>query len=936
MVAQNIFWINPFSANRIEDWRVEEHPENYKMIVSLFAPPDFMNKLEDPSITKAIFISGGRGCGKSHILRRMAIQSEIKALEARFERKLTKTDFEKKYFGIYIKTDCFSPLSKENIKILTDEQLEVLFEHLFNVEVSKSIVEAIRFIITYFANISPECETKICEKIKNYLKWNCYSITSFSELLNCLDNEATQIAQLTKYVLFDNNYFEKNIKTIHLSQTPDFILKFYEICRSEFELLNNIPLVLLLDEYESLDENQQKIINQIIKSRRLTLRIAVKVRGFKTVKTKTNQVLDEIHDYEAIDLHFASDHKLYKALLERIFKNRLNLKGEYGEYQEKDPYKLLPAPTMGDEGISNEEVDKELRKIKASLNKKKETKNPEYWSNFKGHYREAAIYRVLRNKGKDKLYAGFEKYVSLSSGIVRLFIWLCREAFELAHQEEIDIRNGSPINAKLQTLAATNVSKNEINITIPQTISNSYASKLALFVFDIGQILRAKLYYSTQPQANRIELIDPEKLESDEYKIPRDLIASGEDLPILLTESSFKPRDVAYPFPKTFALNRIFAPLLNVPLEERWRTEINAAELKSLCLSESRSATLKSIITQIKGKRRSVRDSYSEIEMPDLLSRQKPVTLENCVITGKGCNRDLLAYESSSAQVKAFLAIPFSKGWISDPRQWIKDIMLENSVECLDIDDFPALNHFLCKYCSCVRQYPFGIFEITELNSNVIFEFGMAVGLNKTCFLMVHKNKILSRYKNENFPPNPLGGIEYISYELSSSAIASEIQKRILPVILELQKSQSEKCKVLDSPCPHQNTLVDAKKLFVGLPEEPFFDEVYKVIENVSKALKYTLIRHSPAKSKNQLCQICLNIKASSFCIIDTTHNDISMLFALGVAFGKDKKYIQLHNIELGNSRPISDLRSWACEYKNLTELSDFLSNELPKRIGEL
>ena len=106
MVAQNIFWINPFSANRIEDWRVEEHPENYKMIVSLFAPPDFMNKLEDPSITKAIFISGGRGCGKSHILRRMAIQSEIKALEARFERKLTKTDFEKKYFGIYIVMLC--------------------------------------------------------------------------------------------------------------------------------------------------------------------------------------------------------------------------------------------------------------------------------------------------------------------------------------------------------------------------------------------------------------------------------------------------------------------------------------------------------------------------------------------------------------------------------------------------------------------------------------------------------------------------------------------------------------------------------------------------------------------------------------------------------------------------------------------------------------
>jgi hypothetical protein len=60
---------------------------------------------------------------------------------------------------------------------------------------------------------------------------------------------------------------------------------------------------------------------------------------------------------------------------------------------------------------------------KDSLNKNKEIGDHEiYWKNFKGHYKEAAIFRILRNKGKDKLYAGFDEYVSLSSGIVRLFM----------------------------------------------------------------------------------------------------------------------------------------------------------------------------------------------------------------------------------------------------------------------------------------------------------------------------------------------------------------------------------------------------------------------------------------------------------------------------------------------------------------------------------
>jgi len=92
-----------------------------------------------------------------------------------------------------------------------------------------------------------------------------------------------------------------------------------------------------------------------------------------------------------------------------------------------------------------------LKEIREGLKKKKEITDPEqYWKNFEEHYKEAAIYRLLRKKGRDKLYAGFDEYVGLSSGIVRQFILLCKEAFSKAYRKGIKIENGEPIPIEIR------------------------------------------------------------------------------------------------------------------------------------------------------------------------------------------------------------------------------------------------------------------------------------------------------------------------------------------------------------------------------------------------------------------------------------------------------------------------------------------------------
>jgi hypothetical protein len=927
-------WQNPFAKDRLEDWRVEEFPENYKELVNCFAPPGFMNTLENPSITKALIIMGGRGSGKSHIIRMLSVQSVISNLKAKLNKKeLITLDYNRGYFGVYIKSDCFFPLSTENISFLSIDQLNPIFEHLLNLQIGKTILDATQFFCSNFSDIPKEKEAEICRKITkriSILKGN-----SFSEIFDSFDNEISEIQNFVKLFPYEKD-FSKFKDRIHFTNAPDFILDVFKIIQNELKILNDKSLFILIDEYEDLDVYQQKLINRLIKQRRLIFRIASKIKGIKTFEK-----IDEVHDYEIIPLHFdvsKETRPLYKRLVKVIFVNRLNLYEDV--YEEKDPEILLPSPTLKDEDLTESEIQKELENIRNSLKKKKEIQNPEeYWKNFEGHYRDATIYRLLRKKGRDKLYAGFDQYAALSSGIVRLFIWLCRESFSLAHSDGIKIEDGEPISLHVQSRAALEVSKREITTTIPQNVSNIYGQKMARFIFDIGSILRTKLYFSTQPQANRIEIIDSEKFEIEKYKIPKELIESGLDLPIFHSDVAFKPRDVKYPMPESFSLNWIFAPILGISLEKRWRTEITVEEVSGLCSTERRQEMLENIIKQIEDRKRTIRRKEKQIGKNAILQfydEKKPLNLSNCPITGFGCNQNLMEHSLSNIDAKAFLAIPFdSKSWINDPRRWIKESMHDDfKIRCVDVDDIDVKGgKILCKICSCARQMPIGLFEITELNPNVVFELGMSAGLNKINFLLVHKAKIPSAYKN--YPPPPLEGIEYISYELSKPRITETIRNKILPTIEIAKKEQDLSCWVLRGNCPNVHIEINKKKIFIGLPlnRNDFFKEVAKLSEKLLNH-KYQIEMYTPAKSLSELCEMCKEIRSSSFCVIDTTYNDFPMLFGLGIAFGRDKKFIQIHNISLGSERPISDLRQWAIEYTNLTELEDSLEKELFKRLG--
>lgn len=474
-----------------------------------------------------------------------------------------------------------------------------------------------------------------------------------------------------------------------------------------------------------------------------------------------------------------------------------------------------------------------------------------------------------------------------------------------------------------------------------KSIPSGYGPKLVQLILDLGRILEAKLYYSSEPQANRFEVIDSHKLSNPEFTITKEIIEHGLRTPHFISERAFRPKQAWYTASNfSFSINNIFTPVLRIPPEKRWSAPITVNELKELC-SDKKEEIIRNIIDGIHGKKRIVRGKNKkgsvisgQQTIIDLL--HSPVNLNNCPVTGVGCNKNLTEYIIHEKNLKSFLAVPFRKDvWVYDPRRWIKTNMNDNlKIRCVDVDDFPDMGVILCKICSCVRQMPIGMFEITELNPNVIFELGMATGLNKLNFMLVNKEKIPKEYES-NYPPGALNGLEYIPYNLSRNEILKTIKKKILPTIQKDSKLQEKHwCTITRGKCPHIKINSDPRKIFIGLPysQEPHF---FKEVENIIKKLlkDYNLNFFKPAKSKGELCQMCKEIRESSFCIIDTTSNDISLIFALGIAFGKDKKFIQLQNTSLFPNRVMSDLRPWAIEYQNTNILEKKLKEEINKRV---
>lgn len=138
-----------------------------------------------------------------------------------------------------------------------------------------------------------------------------------------------------------------------------------------------------------------------------------------------------------------------------------------------------------------------------------------------------------------------------------------------------------------------------------------------------------------------------------------------------------------------------------------------------------------------------------------------------CFKIGNSCPQDI-----DSQKYLFFVGMPFNDRYIDSYQRGIKAMLEQHRIDTANrvfkADEQYSNVDILCKICKAIQESQNIIINISEQNPNVMFELGLAYGLNKNVFLIKDK---------ESAVISDLSGLEYTSYS-NAEELASKLETR--------------------------------------------------------------------------------------------------------------------------------------------------------------
>lgn len=515
---------NPFSVNRAEYMK-----NLWKYYVPFKDFPD--------NVDKSVVVVGGRGTGKSMFFLCNSWREKYSALEMSSSTPID--DFlAQKQIGIYYKVDSTFVGAMRG-----SDSNDRLWDSYFNTYLSISLfIELLPLVRLFYENgilELQELNSIICTYFRavrgvtnNYstleqVKDDCYAVLQeIEDLINCA-SEAVPTFRPTQ----PGTIFKAIIDELHtVSTLSDAVFKVY------------------IDEYESFSERQQKIINTLIKqsSHLLIYNIGMRHNGMKTQSTLgENEILQPTHDYYFFNFDDLLTGKDYENVLRDICQKRFDMFFHNVGLTSNAP------STDIEFYLSRYSINKELERFEGRNFKFKERleniireqsnctddvslmvdtlchkapvlnsrlhlalllRAPQFrptigqlysayiaWQNnqstdLASKYQEwlhnaknGLIYLLAKDSGIAKWYYGFDTFVALSSGVVRYFLELCEQTFNIATMEGFSWQDPHTISCEIQTRAAKYVSQYKVNEIASYP---GCGKQLRIFVQCFGEICR--------------------------------------------------------------------------------------------------------------------------------------------------------------------------------------------------------------------------------------------------------------------------------------------------------------------------------------------------------------------------------------------------------------------------------------------------------------
>lgn len=502
-------------------------------------------------------------------------------------------------------------------------------------------------------------------------------------------------------------------------------------------------------------------------------------------------------------------------------------------------------------------------------------------------------------------YAGFGTLVHMSSGVIRTFLLLTKKILDewLKQQNEESLKKAIlPISVDIQ-VEVVNAESSLFLDAIAAGENGLLISKLVHFV---GNESRNKLLNNeVATEYIQIQIKDYDKLLQSTQKILTQAITNNVFHSYQLAHRTTRRGIISI---RSLILNRLLTPALRIPYRDRWRMDIDAEK-----------------INEILGCSSPIDISHHK---PKAQPQKTLVNLFCPVISGE-CDRIDTSFEGEGC----FYASPIRSDWAS----FAKDFFAKQFDKFEVAIEHPPKGDLTCKICEMIHKAQLGIYELTDLNENVVFELALALSREKPAFFIV----------NTDYPVNQIEtllGKEYIPYKVVEDEIEKVCREKIYPIVNSGNPPWN--ADIINDI----NITPEDKTVLLVMPKESFFyektltTEVKNILED---ELGYKVIYPMQSSTGNWFRNLIEDVKRTQYCLIDTTKlptyqsfegrfspqelDYLNRVFIFGIAVGLRKIVLHGYNTSF-NKKIFTDMQGH-CHF----EYSDSkLFDEIRTRVPEV
>lgn len=562
-------------------------------IFELFRTPTYFPDLERP---RPCVLIGGRGTGKTTVLRTLSYEGRFA-----LDNDVDKVN-QWPYYGFYYRVNTNRVTAFQGPE-LPAARWQKLFGHYLNLVLCQQVLK----FLTWYESACPEApvlSSALCSDVSRALHISdAASLASLRVALNggLIDFEAAL-----------NNIRRESELPISLQGAPLDILF---AGMKEMPHFKGKSFFFLIDEYENLLDDQQVVVNSLLKhaSDHYTFKIGVRELGWRRRNTLSDtEELTDPADYVRVDIASRLGTEEFKAFAQAVCDARVgDLLGTEGATI-ADLFPSASADSEADylgakvaaagiraklslasdvriardaEGMSDLDIlliQYRARQTNVALEQvmREKRSNPEVWRTFADNYRHAVLFQIADAKAPiRKLYSGWSTFTSLASSNIRYLLELVDHTFR--EHQRINAATGTSFSWETQTLAAQAVGRKNL-FELEGFREGALLVKLTIGLGRLFQIM-ARDGASHAPEQNQFSL-------QIAAEVPADLRS-------LLTNAvmhSALVRTVSNKLNKTdarsydYALHPIFSAFFGISHRRKRKIIIDPAELLLLVTSPTR------------------------------------------------------------------------------------------------------------------------------------------------------------------------------------------------------------------------------------------------------------------------------------------------------------------------------------------------------------